>query len=147
MLICRPLRFSLAAVLLVVGWVGAGAHAGEAVEGRQAFADICSKCHGLITERRVSQRYRNLLVPVVMSPLGPNLTGVYGRPAGIYAGYRYSNSFKQIATDIVWNDESLDRWLTSSQAMIRGSYMFIKVSQPKRRKIIAYLKTFGRYQK
>ncbi len=119
----------------------------EVGEGRRAFADTCSKCHGLITERRVSQRYGGLLVPVVMSPLGPNLSGVYGRPAGIYAGYRYSDGFKQVAKDIVWNEESLDRWLTSSQAMIRGSYMFIKVKQPMRAKIIAYLKTFSRYQK
>ncbi len=81
-----------------------------------------------------------------MAPVGPNLTGVFGRPAGSYAGYRYSNAFKAAALDIVWDAKSLDRWLTSTQNMIRGSYMFLKVKQPKRGKIIAYLKTCGRYQ-
>jgi len=140
------LCFGLAVVLLLVGWIGAGADAGEAEEGRELYIKICSKCHGQITERQVSQWKRNYLVPVITSPLGPNLTGVFDRPAGTYAGYRYSNAFRQVAKDIVWNEENLDRWLTSSQDMIRGSYMFSKVKQPKRRKVIAYLKTYGRYQ-
>ena len=46
----------------------------------------------------------------------------------------------------MWDAESLDRWLTSTQKMIRGSYMFRKLKQPKRGKIIAYLKTYRRYQ-
>ena len=69
---------------LVVGWLGLGtaALAGKAEEGRELYAATCSKCRGQIAERRLSQHYRSLLVPVVMTPIGPNLTGIDGRPAG-----------------------------------------------------------------
>ncbi len=38
-----------------------------------------------------------------MAPVGPNLTGVFGRPARSYAGYRYSNAYKAAALEIVWD--------------------------------------------
>ncbi len=142
----RAMAVAALLVLVLLGPVG-GAVAGAADEGRKFFFDVCSKCHGVIAEQRIGQRYQNLLVPVVMPPIGPNLTGVFGRPAGIYGNYRYSNAFRAAAKDIVWGAETLGRWLTGTQKMIRGSYMILKVEQPNRGNVIAYLETYSRYQK
>jgi cytochrome c len=75
-----------------------------------------------------------------MLPLGPNLTGVYGRPAGAVAGYRYSDAFRAVAADLTWDDHTLDRWLADSRAMIPGTYMLVKIAPAERAAIIAYLK-------
>ena len=115
-------------------------------EGRQLYVDTCAKCHGELTERRTSALRRDLLVLAVAPPLGPNLSGIFGRPAGTIEGFRYSNAFRRKAAGLVWDAPTLDRWLTDSQKMIRGSYMFLKVAQPARGKIIAYLKAYGRHR-
>lgn len=100
----------------------------------------CSKCHGVITERNTNARTSGYFLPVVALPLGPNLTGVYGRAAGTVKGFRYSDAFLKAAPGIVWDDERLDRWLTDSQAMIPGSYMFLKLAPAPRRAVIEYLR-------
>ncbi len=115
--------------------------------GRKLFGKVCKPCHGSIDERRVGGWPRGRIIPVVALPRGPDLTGVYGRPAGVVPGFTYSIAFQAAASDLVWRDETLDRWLADSQAMIRGSTMRIKVKAPARHKIIEYLKTFSRYRK
>ncbi len=80
-----------------------------------------------------------------MMPTGSNLEGIAGRPAGIVEGYPYSEAFRKAAPEIVWDEQALDLWITNSQAMIRGSMMFLKVTEPeKRARIITYLKKFSR---
>ncbi len=125
----------------------APAWADAAEEGRKLYSSTCSKCHGEIDEAKTSRLGRARLDYVVMTPLGPNLTGIFGRPAGSFVDYRYSNAFRADAKGLVWDEATLDRWLTNSQAMIRGSYMFFKLKQPKRGKIIAYLEKYSRYRK
>lgn len=84
------------------------------------------------------------LVPVqrmvVAPPYGPTLRGVYGRPAGHIAGFNYSRVFRQRLQGVVWNRETLDTWITDSQAWVPGSLMFYKQPDPEiRRKILIYL--------
>lgn len=124
---------------------GAASAAGPEV-GRQAYLDHCAKCHGLVSERRADARAAGRLLPVVALPLGPNLTGVHGRPAGTVEGFRYSDAFIAAAPGIVWTDESLERWLTDSQAMIPGSYMFVKLEPVARRDVIDYLRAFAAHR-
>ncbi len=58
----------------------------------------------------------------------------------------YSKSFRAaIENPWNWDEDALDGWLTNSQGFIRGSTMFIKVEEPMRGKIIAYLKKYARY--
>ncbi len=45
-----------------------------------------------------------------------------------------------------WRADNLDRWLADSQAMICGSYMFFKLEQPERGKIIHYLEAYSRFE-
>ena len=126
-----------------IALAASAASAGELEADRDRYIEHCSKCHGLVTERRADARAGGWLLPVVALPLGPNLTGIHGRPAGTVEGFRYSDAFLAAAPGLVWNDESLDRWLTDSQAMIPGSYMFMKLDASARREVIRYLKTFA----
>jgi cytochrome c2 len=74
-------------------------------------------------------------------PFGPNLRGVYGRPAGSVAGFDYSPAFLKALRGMEWNDATLNVWLLGTQAWVPGVFMFYR--QPDediRRKIIAYLK-------
>jgi cytochrome c2 len=77
----------------------------------------------------------------VAPPYGPNLRGVYGRPAGTVPGFVYSSAFLKSLKGMEWNDAALDVWITNPQKWVPGVYMFYK--QPDleiRRKIILYLK-------
>lgn len=126
---------ALAAALLASPAAAAGME-----DARAAYVDTCSKCHGLVTERQAGPPGAARALPAVMSPLGPNLTGIYGRPAGSIAGYRYSNALRKMAPDLVWDAATLDRWLTDSQAMVKGSYMFLKLDAARRALVIDYLR-------
>ncbi len=134
-------------LLAVLSTAGPAARADDAAHGRKLFRDVCKACHGRIDERRIGAWPRGRIIPVVALPPGPNLTGVYGRPAGTMPGFYYSTPFRAVASDFVWDDETLDLWLADSQAMIRGSYLRIKVTAPGRHMIIVYLKSFSRYRK
>jgi cytochrome c2 len=137
--------------ILIVGWnitMNTAALADDAEAGREPYVKTCSKCHGLITEDKLSWRQENFFIKVVTLPLGPSLSGSYMRPAGIMKGYKYSRAFRgrADANGWVWSDAVLELWLMSSQEFIRGSTMFLKVDQPDRGNIIAYLKKYARYK-
>lgn len=77
----------------------------------------------------------------IAPPFGPNLTGVYGRPAGTVESYNYSEAFLSVLRGMVWNTSTLDVWLTSTQAWVPGVRMYYKQDDSEiRRKIILYLK-------
>jgi len=74
-------------------------------------------------------------------PFGPNLHGVYGRPAGSVVGFDYSSAFLNALKGMEWNEAALNVWLMGTQAWVPGVYMFYKQPDAEiRRKIIAYLK-------
>jgi cytochrome c2 len=76
----------------------------------------------------------------VAPPFGPPLRGVYGRPAGSVEGFPYSHVFKNTLQGVVWNHDTLDRWITDSQAWVPGSRMFYQQPDAEiRRQIITYL--------
>ncbi len=77
----------------------------------------------------------------VAMPNGPPLGGIVGRPAATFEGYAYSKAFMKTLKGVVWSEEKLDRWITSSQAVVPGSFMYYKQEDlDARRKIILYLK-------
>lgn len=133
-------RAALAALLLLAVPTASPSRlqATEVAAGAALYDERCSRCHGLIG---ASARAAPRPVPVVMLPLGPNLTGVYGRAAGTVPGYRYSDAFRAAAAaGLVWDDPTLERWLADSRAMIPGTYMLVKIAPAERDAIIAYLK-------
>jgi cytochrome c len=99
---------------------------GDVASGRDLFATRCVACHGLNPARKP----------------GPPLAGVYGREAGTVATYPYSPALK--GASIVWNGETLDRWLRGPPAFIPGVNMQAQVDGAQdRRNIIAYLKSLN----
>jgi cytochrome c len=79
---------------------------GDPGEGERLFR-ACAACHSLEPGRHMT---------------GPSLAGVFGREAGTAEGFnRYSEALR--AADIVWDEETLDTWLTDPAAMVPGNIM------------------------
>lgn len=53
--------------------------------------------------------------------LGPNLHGVFGRPAGSAPGYGYTQAFRN--ADFLWTPRALDAWLARPTAFLPGNAM------------------------
>ena len=71
--------------------------------------------------------------------VGPRHRGVYGRKAGSLPDYPYSDALK--SSNIVWNEETLDKWLTDPQTFVPGVKMFFHLDTSQdRADVIAYLK-------
>ena len=90
------------------------------------------------------QAMRPDAAPLTKNHEGPQLQGVYGRAAGGAAGFAYSAALRKAR--IVWDENSLDKWLANPDAFVPGNDMDFLVSGGRqRRDIIAYLKqTSGR---
>jgi len=71
--------------------------------------------------------------------LGPNLYGVYGKPAA-QGSFAFSEAFK--AAGLVLDEPTLHRWLENPRALVPGNRMsFPGIKDPaKRQEIIDYLK-------
>ena len=70
--------------------------------------------------------------------VGPRHRGVVGRVAGTVPGYAYSPALKD--SHIVWDQDTLDRWLTNPQALVPGAKMFFAMPNARdRADVIAYL--------
>ena len=94
----------------------------DPVRGKELFEKRCTGCHALTQNHE-----------------GPHLGGVYGRTSGTAAGFTYSAALKK--AQIVWDDQSLDRWLADPDAFIPGNNMDFLVARPQdRRDIIEYLR-------
>jgi cytochrome c len=71
--------------------------------------------------------------------IGPRHRGVFGRKAGSVADYGYSAALK--ASNIVWNETTLDRWLIDPPALVAGTKMLFSVDDAQdRADVIAFLK-------
>lgn len=74
---------------------------GDASRGQQGFRR-CAPCHSLEANRNMT---------------GPSLAGLWGRKAASLASFeRYSDALK--SSGIIWEDRSLDGWLTDPQRMV-----------------------------
>ena len=117
----------------LVSWLMAAAAAASADQVDLAAAETqfkksCGTCHVAAADAGPRQ--------------GPNLFGVVGRTAGEVAGFKYSPAFAAGSGGIVWDEATLDRWLTDPQSVIPGAVMPYKQADPdKRRLVIEYLKT------
>lgn len=95
---------------------------GDAEHGRIVFNKRCTGCHAIDANRE-----------------GPQLRGVFGRKAGTLPGFNYSAALK--ASGITWNEDSLDKWLSDTDATVPGSDMeFRVVKATERLDLIAFLK-------
>jgi cytochrome c len=93
-----------AALLGAAAAMPGAAAAADPARGQQLYA-ICQACHSMDGENGV----------------GPTLQGVVGRRAGSLAEFRYSPAMRR--AQVVWDAESLDRFMADPQAVIRGTRM------------------------
>jgi cytochrome c len=117
-------RVALAAAIALS--VGAVEAAGDAKRGEQLYAR-CAACHALAYDR-----------------VGPRHCGVMGRPAGSIEGFEYSAAMKQ--SGIVWNANTLDRFLAAPRQRVPGTTMtYAGVADAKERAdLVAYLEQAGK---
>lgn len=97
------------------------ASAGEAIYTR------CLACHALAYDRT-----------------GPRHCGLFGRRAGSVTGFAYSAAMKR--SRIVWNDQTLDRFLANPLQAVPGTAMgYAGITDRKERAdLIAYLRQANR---
>lgn len=71
--------------------------------------------------------------------IGPNLQGVFGRPAAALEGFTYSPALEQ--SGLVWTPRSLEAWLADPAEFVGGTTMAFTGyrSAEDRRDLIAYL--------
>lgn len=101
---------------------GAPLPAGNPTRGADIYETKCGACHSLDANR-----------------IGPKHRGVYGRKAGSVADFNYTPALKK--SGIVWNEQTLDRWLQGPTNLVPGTAMALSLSSAQdRADVIAYLK-------
>lgn len=128
----RSLLSSLVAASMLIGGavlfpglnkaVGEPAPLPDAKVGQMLFEKRCAGCHGLDNAKE-----------------GPPLRTVYGRRAGSAAAFEYSDALKN--SHIVWDEATLNQWLTNTESLVHDNDMDFAVPKPdERAEIIQYLK-------
>ncbi len=119
----HDMKAAIAVALLVIAQP---AQAQEASPGRRLFLNACGVCHA--AEAGAPHRQ------------GPGLFGIFGKAAAQAEGFKYSEALK--TSGFVWDEATLDTWLTDAQAARPGTIMLYKQANPERRQlVIEYLKT------
>jgi len=97
----------------------------DVARGERDFR-VCASCHSLEPDRNMT---------------GPSLAGLWGRKAGSLPSFeRYSDALR--SSGIVWDDRSLDGWLTDPDRMVPDNEMpFNGIKNPQdRTDLLAFLK-------
>jgi len=96
--------------------------AGDAEHGKALYESRCTACHS-----------------IEYNGAGPAHKGLLGRKAGSMPGFGYSKALRD--SGVVWNDETLSKWLANPEAFIPGQRMFVQTPEASDREdLIAYLK-------
>jgi cytochrome c len=123
------MRLQAAAFAVAVGLAAtatASAADGDATAGQRVFGR-CVSCHAITPGKNGT---------------GPSLAHVFGEHSGAVEGYNYSPALKK--ADVVWDEASLDKFLQSPNAFVRGTKMFVGVANAQdRSNVIAYLKSLS----
>lgn len=99
-----------------------GYAAGDAVHGGQLYQARCTACHS-----------------IDYNGVGPAHKNLFGRKAGSLPDYSYSPALQ--ASKVVWDEKTIDKWLTNPEKFIPGQKMGFLVASPQERAdLIAYLK-------
>jgi cytochrome c len=97
---------ALTAITVTASLSPALAADGNAARGQRAFG-ACATCHSLQPDQNMT---------------GPSLAGLWNRKAGSVASFsRFSPALK--SANIVWNDKTLDDWITDPQHLVPGNQM------------------------
>lgn len=104
------------------GQAGTTGGGDDPTRGAALFEKHCTGCHSLTQNHQ-----------------GPRLQGVYGRTSGSITDYAYSPMLKK--SNVVWDQTTLNKWLTDPDEFIPGNEMDFLDSKPQERlDLIAFLK-------
>jgi cytochrome c len=121
--------FTAPLILLAIGAVYA-ANPGDAAAGKAYFTQTCRQCHSAEAGDGGGE-------------IGPNLIGLFGRPAGT-GDTRFAYTKALTDSKLVWNLETLDRFLTDPAATVPGTTMALPVPEKKDRdSVIAYFQSLN----
>ncbi|WP_093281643.1 c-type cytochrome [Solimonas aquatica] len=97
--------------------------AADAKRGEKLYTGRCGACHSIAD-----------------NGAGPRHRGLFGCKAGTQAGFNYSDALRK--SGIVWDDQTLDRWLADPNKMVPGNSMAVQLaSDPTdRADLIAWLR-------
>ena len=92
------------------------------VSGKKVFKK-CTACHSFTKNK-----------------IGPSLGNIFGKKAGSVEKFRYSKAMKK--SDIIWDDCTLDKFLTKPKKFIKGTKMSFSGIKKKshRDALIKYIK-------
>lgn len=141
-------QFGTAVLILLMTGVFIPASAKNGVD---VYDSTCLLCHGLINKPNSWHQF----VPsdgsrvdiAVVTPHGPTLSNIVGRPAGIIKNYKYSKGMRKYAeTGAVWDRETLEKFLTDSRAFVKGTFMILKLEPEDRKLVLDYLEGTAKYR-
>lgn len=117
-------------ILLVAGYAACAASFGDTAAGKTFFSETCQQCHTADPAEGGGE-------------IGPSLVGLVGRTAGTGdPRFAYTEALK--ASKLVWNRETLDRFLTDPGTAVPGTTMPIPVRDKKDRdNLIAYFQSLA----
>ncbi len=103
----------------------AWAEGGDATAGKEVFKK-CALCHS---------------PDAGVNKIGPSLHGIVGRHSGSIENFTYSAAMK--AADKVWDEATLDTYLTDPRGLVPGTKMIFPglKDEKDRQNVIAYLET------
>jgi len=108
----------LTSTVLALFACAAAAQADESL-GQRLAQNSCAQCHSFARGEGHG--------------VGPNLFGVFGRPAATASGFAFSKPYFEAMKGKSWDRALLERWLTDTQAVAPGSGMVYFQDDPKKR--------------
>ena len=121
----RLFHMAFAALVMPTMLSPASAAGGDSGRGQRVF-NACAPCHSLEPDRNMT---------------GPSLAQVWNREAGGLPSFeRYSDVLK--SSGIVWDDKTLDQWITDPEHLIPGNQMTFQglKNAQQRADLLAFLK-------
>jgi cytochrome c len=122
------MRSTLALAAVLAAGVASANELGDPDKGAEVFKK-CTSCH------QIGEGAKNRV--------GPQLNGIFGRPAGSLDGAKYSKSMLRAGDDgLIWTEETLDAYIENPKALIsktRMSFRGVKDAE-ERAHLLAFLR-------
>ena len=125
-----PVRMLTVSLILFAGAVAFAADSGDVAAGKAYFTQTCRQCHSAEPGDGGGE-------------IGPSLIGLFGRPAGV-GDTRFAYTKALTDSKLVWNPETLDRFLTDPATTVPGTTMALPIPAKKDRgDVIAYFQSLA----
>ncbi|WP_427450437.1 c-type cytochrome [Litorimonas sp. WD9-15] len=120
------LRFALPLALLTTACSGSDSTSTPQTASTPATPVVTTPVTAMSLEERGAKIYKRCRACHTLdqdgrNKVGPNLWGIYGAKAGEKEGYAYSKAM--LASNIVWDQETMDAYLKKPAEYVKGTKM------------------------